>query len=89
MVILILVVKHITYFICLSPNDVKTIIEKHLAKAGRRNDVKFEVNGFGEDENKSPLKIRKLEGFFIIIKRDTLFLLQGNTTVTGRINFYK
>jgi hypothetical protein len=26
-------------------------------KAGR-NDVKFELNGFGENENKSPLKIK-------------------------------
>jgi len=31
-------------------NEVKSIIEKALAKAGR-NDVKFEVYGFGEDEN--------------------------------------
>jgi outer membrane protein OmpA-like peptidoglycan-associated protein len=34
-------------------NDVKSIIEKSLAKAGR-NDVKFEVTGNGEDESKSP-----------------------------------
>ena len=34
-------------------NDVKSIIEKSLAKAGR-NDVKFEVYGSGEDESKSP-----------------------------------
>lgn len=34
-------------------NDVKSIIEKSLAKAGR-NDVKFEVIGNGEDESKSP-----------------------------------
>jgi hypothetical protein len=31
-------------------NDVKTIIENGLAKIGR-NDVKFELNGFGEDAN--------------------------------------
>jgi outer membrane protein OmpA-like peptidoglycan-associated protein len=34
-------------------NDVKTIIENGLAKAGKGN-VKFEVYGFGEDENLSP-----------------------------------
>jgi outer membrane protein OmpA-like peptidoglycan-associated protein len=34
-------------------NDVKSIIEKSLAKSGR-NDVKFEVLGNGEDESKSP-----------------------------------
>jgi outer membrane protein OmpA-like peptidoglycan-associated protein len=36
-------------------NDVKTIIESALSKAGR-NDVKFELNGFGEDENNSPFE---------------------------------
>ena len=36
-------------------NDVKSIIEKSLAKAGR-NDVKFEVIGNGEDESKSPFE---------------------------------
>ena len=36
-------------------NDVKSIIEKSLAKAGR-NDVKFEVYGSGEDESKSPFE---------------------------------
>jgi len=36
-------------------NDVKTIIEKSLAKSGR-NDVKFEVYGSGEDESKSPFE---------------------------------
>jgi len=34
-------------------NDVKSIIENALAKAGKK-DVKFEVSGFGEDTNKSP-----------------------------------
>ena len=34
-------------------NEVKNIIEKSLSKAGR-NDVKFEVHGFGEDESVSP-----------------------------------
>jgi len=34
-------------------NDVKNIIEKALANAGR-NDVKFEVSGFGEDEDLAP-----------------------------------
>lgn len=36
-------------------NDVKSILEKSLLKAGR-NDVKFVVNGFGEDEKVSPFK---------------------------------
>ena len=31
-------------------NDVKVILEHGLAKAGR-NDIKFEVQGFGEDQN--------------------------------------
>lgn len=34
-------------------NDVKSIIEKSLAKSGR-SDVKFEVYGSGEDESKAP-----------------------------------
>ena len=34
-------------------NDVRSIIEKSLSKAGR-SDVKFEVYGFGEDEKQSP-----------------------------------
>ena len=34
-------------------NDVRGIIEKGLAKAGR-SDVKFEVTGFGEDQNMAP-----------------------------------
>ena len=33
-------------------NDVKSIIEKSLAKSGR-NDVKFEIHGYGEDLNQS------------------------------------
>ena len=33
--------------------DVKTIIQNSLSKAGR-NDVKFEVSGYGENENNSP-----------------------------------
>jgi hypothetical protein len=36
-------------------NDVKNIIENSLSKAGR-NDVKFELNGFGENENESPFE---------------------------------
>ena len=34
-------------------NDVRKILENSLAKAGR-SDVKFEVNGFGEDQKLSP-----------------------------------
>jgi len=36
-------------------NDVKSIIEQALAKAGR-TDVKFEVYGFGEDESLAPFE---------------------------------
>jgi len=36
-------------------NDVKGILEKSLAKAGR-SDVKFQVNGFGEDEKSAPFE---------------------------------
>jgi outer membrane protein OmpA-like peptidoglycan-associated protein len=36
-------------------NDVKSIIEKSLAATGR-NDVKFEVNGDGEDEKSAPFE---------------------------------
>ncbi|MFA6128574.1 MAG: OmpA family protein [Bacteroidales bacterium] len=36
-------------------NDVKDIMDKALAKAGR-TDVKFEVYGFGEDQNLVPFK---------------------------------
>jgi outer membrane protein OmpA-like peptidoglycan-associated protein len=34
-------------------NDVRGILESGLAKTGR-NDVKFEVHGFGEDQNLAP-----------------------------------
>jgi outer membrane protein OmpA-like peptidoglycan-associated protein len=34
-------------------NDVKTIIQNSLSKAGR-SDVKFEVSGYGENENNAP-----------------------------------
>jgi hypothetical protein len=33
----------------------ENIIENSLSKAGR-NDVKFELNGFGENENESPFE---------------------------------
>ena len=36
-------------------NDVKNIIQGALSKAGR-NDVKFELNGFGENESNSPFE---------------------------------
>lgn len=36
-------------------NDVKTIIESALSKAGR-SDVKFEIRGLGEDESTSPFE---------------------------------
>ena len=36
-------------------NDVKTILENGLSKAGR-SDVKFEVHGFGEDQNLAPFE---------------------------------
>lgn len=36
-------------------NDVKTIIENSLKKSGR-TDVKFTVNGFGEDQNAAPFE---------------------------------
>ena len=36
-------------------NDVKNIIENGLSKTAR-NDVKFELHGFGEDENKAPFE---------------------------------
>jgi len=36
-------------------NDVKGILEKSLAKAGR-TDVKFQVSGFGEDEKSAPFE---------------------------------
>ncbi|HLF52383.1 outer membrane beta-barrel protein [Flavobacterium sp.] len=34
-------------------NDVKTIIESALSKTGR-TDVKFQINGFGENQNSAP-----------------------------------
>jgi len=36
-------------------NDVKNIIESGLSKTGR-SDVKFELHGFGEDDNKAPFE---------------------------------
>lgn len=36
-------------------NEVKNIMENALAKLGR-TDVKFQVNGYGEDVNHSPFK---------------------------------
>ena len=44
-------------------NDVKKIIEKSLLAAGR-NDVKFELFGFGEDPNTSPFDNNNPEGRF-------------------------
>jgi outer membrane protein OmpA-like peptidoglycan-associated protein len=44
-------------------NDVKSIMENGLSKAGR-NDVKFEVLGYGEDENKSPFENKTPEERF-------------------------
>jgi outer membrane protein OmpA-like peptidoglycan-associated protein len=44
-------------------NEVKSILESALAKAGR-NDVKFEVYGFGEDEALAPFENRFAEERF-------------------------
>ncbi|TDE44430.1 flagellar motor protein MotB [Flavobacterium rhamnosiphilum] len=44
-------------------NDVKKILESSLSKAGR-NDVKFEVTGEGENENKSPFENKTPEERF-------------------------
>ncbi|MFV5701249.1 OmpA family protein [Flavobacterium sp. XS2P12] len=44
-------------------NDVKNILESGLSKAGR-NDVKFEVLGYGEDENRSPFENKTPEERF-------------------------
>ncbi|MFV5692121.1 OmpA family protein [Flavobacterium sp. LT1R49] len=44
-------------------NDVKSIIESGLSKASR-NDVKFEVLGYGENENKSPFENKTPEERF-------------------------
>ncbi|MFV7235739.1 OmpA family protein [Flavobacterium sp. ZB4R12] len=44
-------------------NDVKSILQSGLSKTGR-NDVKFEVLGYGEDENKSPFENKTPEERF-------------------------
>jgi outer membrane protein OmpA-like peptidoglycan-associated protein len=44
-------------------NDVKVILENGLAKVGR-TDVKFEVHGFGEDQNLAPFENRYPEERF-------------------------
>ena len=44
-------------------NDAKRIIESSLAKTGR-NDVKFEVSGYGENENNSPFENKTPEERF-------------------------
>ncbi|MDD2675618.1 MAG: OmpA family protein [Flavobacterium sp.] len=44
-------------------NDAKNIIANALAKTGR-NDVKFEVSGFGENENNSPFENKTPEERF-------------------------
>ena len=44
-------------------NDVKSIIESGLSKAGR-NDVKFQIVGYGENENKSPFENKTPEERF-------------------------
>lgn len=44
-------------------NDVKTILESSLVKAGRK-DVKFQVNGFGEEENAAPFENKTPEERF-------------------------
>ncbi|MCX6236661.1 MAG: OmpA family protein [Bacteroidia bacterium] len=44
-------------------NDVKTILENALAKAGR-GDVIFEVTGYGEDESKAPFENKTPEERF-------------------------
>ena len=44
-------------------NDVKNIIQNSLTKAGR-NDVKFDVSGYGENENKSPFENKTPEERF-------------------------
>jgi hypothetical protein len=42
---------------------VKTIIQNSLSKAGR-NDVKFDVSGYGENENNAPLITKPEERFY-------------------------
>ena len=44
-------------------NDVKNIIQNSLTKAGR-NDVKFDVSGYGENENNSPFENKTPEERF-------------------------
>ncbi|MFV8343016.1 OmpA family protein [Flavobacterium sp. XS2P39] len=44
-------------------NDVKSILQNGLSKTDR-NDVKFEVLGYGEDENKSPFENKTPEERF-------------------------
>jgi outer membrane protein OmpA-like peptidoglycan-associated protein len=44
-------------------NDVKNILQKSLEKMGR-NDVKFDVSGYGENENKSPFENKTPEERF-------------------------
>jgi outer membrane protein OmpA-like peptidoglycan-associated protein len=44
-------------------NDVKAILQKALTKAGR-NDVTFEVNGYGEDTRTSPFDNKRPEERF-------------------------
>ena len=44
-------------------NDVKRIIESSLTKTGR-NDVKFEVSGYGENENNAPFENKTPEERF-------------------------
>jgi outer membrane protein OmpA-like peptidoglycan-associated protein len=44
-------------------NDVKNILQSSLAKAGR-NDVKFDVSGYGENENNSPFENKTPEERF-------------------------
>ncbi|TDE30544.1 flagellar motor protein MotB [Flavobacterium ranwuense] len=44
-------------------NDVKNILQSSLAKAGR-NDVKFDVSGYGENENNAPFENKTPEERF-------------------------
>ncbi|TDE53427.1 OmpA family protein [Flavobacterium sp. GT3P67] len=44
-------------------NDVKNILQSSLAKAGR-NDVKFDVSGYGENENNAPFNNKTPEERF-------------------------
>jgi outer membrane protein OmpA-like peptidoglycan-associated protein len=47
-------------------NDVKTIIQNSLSKAGR-NDVKFDVSGYGENENNAPFDNKTQRNAFTTI----------------------